>query len=964
MNNLLMPVNNLLIINRIIWLAVAIFTLVYTYKKFQFVAFLERRERKSTAKENKSIEVVLQKPDFHIIKSDLNAIRQCISISWREFKRIIIHPAFIILTFLAISQIITNFMGHLGNSSGHIYPFTSWYIDQTVHLWMYMMPMIIYFGGVLIWKEHDYRTNEIIDTLPIPGWLSYVSKFMTLLKVQVLYLLLAIIGGIAMQIFYFKFYDIELGLYIKQFFGVDFFNYIHLIIIVLFIQNLSPNKIIGYFLSALYFIVDILVFDVFRFQEYMLRIGRVPNYIYSNMNGFGHYAPTIFWYTIYWLFFGAILAWLTILLWRRTNENSLKLRFKYLRNNFTAEKRNGFIILLLLFIISGAYIGFNKYVINPPLTEKKYEIMQSNYEKKFSKYLDATQPTIVDIFVKADMFPNQRKIDIQGKYILFNHTNKPIQEVYVNLNDWNLRNLKPILFSCEHKKIEHAKEFGFRIFELKEPLQPNDSIEMSFEYEINPKGFSDIYPMNEIAENGTCINISSFTGEHFPLIGYNVNAELVEDKLREKYDLPKKEDAPTLEEADRYTAIMQISRPNYEAVLSTSGDQVAITNGKLIKQWTDENRNYYHFKTDTIIENEVVILSGKYAIEQEMYNGVNVEVYYHPKHNYNIHRIMAGLKDSYDYGNKYFLEYPYSDLRIVEIPQYMTEGAARHYPTTFIWKESEGFITKYDENDVDIVYGIAAHENTHHWWAGIVTPAFAEGAFMLTETICQYAMGMLIEHKYGKDIGRKYFLREMQSYLKRRKHDVEGEKSLMRSSVQQSYLGYKKSSAVMYALQDYISEDSVGAALGRIVDTYKFRIEHYPLATDLISEFRKVTPDSLQYLIGDLFEKITLYENKVDTVVYQKTVDGKYKVNLSLESHKFYADSIGNQTETNLHDYVYVAVLGENNKELYYQKHLFDANKKQFEIIVDEEPVRGGIDPFVVLIDREKENNVMKAAKI
>lgn len=963
MNTLLMPINADLILNRIIWFVIAISTLVFAYKRFRFVAFIEERKTKKVVHEEISI-IDVAKPVFNIQSSNQIILNQCISIAWKEFKRIIFHPAFLILTFMAVSQIIGNFMGHLGNSSGRIYPFTSWYIDQTVHLWMYMMPMIVYFGGMLIWKEHDYRTNEIVDTLPMPSWMSYASKFLTLIKVQLLYLGIAIIAGIITQVFFLDFKNIELGLYLKQFLGIDFFAYLHVIIIVLFIQNLSPNKIIGFFLSALYFIIDLLIFDVFRFEEYLLRIGRVPGFIYSNMNGFGHYAPTIIWYTIYWLFFGAILVWLTILLWRKTNENSVTLRFNYLKKNLSKDQKNGMFLLFVLFIISGFYIGLNKYALNPAITDSKFEKMQAKYEKQYLKYLDAKQPTIVDIYLKADIFPQKRKVIIQGKYDLFNHTNVPIKEVFINLSDWNLRNIKPLMFDKEFKKVLHDKELGFRIFEFHDLIMPNDSIELTFEYEIHPKGFSDIYPMNEIAENGTCINISSFTSEHFPLIGYNVNMEIVSDRDREKHNLPEKEDAPKLEEVDRYTSILQLSRPNYEAIISTSSDQVAITSGKLLKEWKEEDRNYYHFKTDTIIENEIVLISGKYAVERENYKGVNVEVYYYPDHHYNIHRIMDGLKDSYDYGNKYFMQYPYSDIRIVEVPDYMTEGAARHYPTTFIWKESEGFITKYSEEDIDIVYGIAAHENIHHWWAGIVTPAYAEGAFMLTETICQYAMAMLTEHKYGKEIGRKYIQREMDSYLKRRKRDVEGEKSLMRSSVQQSYIGYKKSSVVMYALQDYISEDSVGKALGRVVDKYKFKLKDYPIATDLLYEFRKVTPDSLQYLITDMFEKITLYENKVDTATYEVLKNGKFKVNVKVQAHKFYADSIGNQTEVALNDYIYIALLGENDNKLYYEKHLFKNNKQEFELIVDEIPVKAGIDPFVILIDRNKADNIKEIIKL
>jgi hypothetical protein len=526
------------------------------------------------------------------------------------------------------------------------------------------------------------------------------------------------------------------------------------------------------------------------------------------------------------------------------------------------------------------------------------------------------------------------------------------------LNDWNLSNLNPIEFDKPYTKKIHAEEFGFRIFELGQTLQPGDTIKLKFKYDIRADGFTENYPKNEIAENGTCLVLSSFTSAYFPLLGYTVNNELIRDKYRDEYDLPEKDDAPNVYDADRNLCIVEISRPNYEAIISTSSDQIVITGGKLINQWEEQNRNYFHYKSDTVIENEVAIISGRYEVAREQYKDVNVEVFYHPLHNYNITSILDGLKDSYNYGNTYFSTYPYGDLRIVEIPNYMTEGAARHFPTTFIWIESEGFITRYEEDDIDIVYGIAAHENAHHWWAGIVTPAHAEGAFMLTETMCQYVMGVLTEKKFGKQTGRDYYLREMKSYLRRRKHDTEGEKSLLESSVRQSYLGYKKSSVVMNALQDYIGEDSVGKALGRIVDKYGFRLDTFALASDLLEEFYKVTPDSLKYLTDDLFTKITLYENKMNDATYKQLDDGNYQVVLNTETMKYYADSAGNQTEAPLHDYIYVALMDETGEEFYYQKHLFTEKRTTLEILTEQIPAKAGIDPFFVLIDREMEDNV------
>lgn len=960
MNNLLMPINLSFWINRIIWLAISIGVLVFTYNKFEFVAFLEKKRNKHEVRSERTdiIDYNLKAPKITLYTNKLFTFSQCITISWRDFKKIIFHPAFIILTILALSEIISNFVGSLGSQTGHSYPFTSWYIRQTVHIWIYMLPMTIFFGGMLVWKEKDNRTDEIINTLPIPNWFNYVNKLMTLTGIYILYLGLTMLAGIATQIFLFDFTDVEIGLYIKRLFGVDFFIFLHMAIIVLFIQNLSSNKYVGFFWCALFFVADLLIFGVFEFDNILFRYGRVPDFIYSNMNGFGHFGQSIMWYNIYWLFPGGIIAWITILLWRRSNENSILIRVKYAIATITRNQISGLSILLIMFLITGIYIGYNKYIVNPYISEFSEKLMAADYEKKYSKYADNLQPTILDINLTVDLFPSARTANIDGEYVLYNWHDESIKEIYINLNDWNLSNLKPIEFDRSFTKKLHADEFGFRIIELDNPMQPGDTIFMNFNYNIIAHGFTENQPKNEIVENGTCLSLTSFSSEYFPNIGYNSNCELMKDQDREEFDLPEKADAPLIADADKSKSMVAICRPNYEAVISTSNDQTVISGGHLLNQWTENNRNYFHFKTDTIIENEIPILSGRYAVAWEQYNGVNIEVYYHPKHDYNIPRILDGLKDSYDYGNKYFSLYPYKDLRVVEIPAYMSEGGARHFPTTFIWKETAGFVTRYEKDDIDIVYGIAAHENAHHWWAGIVTPAYAEGAFMLTETLCQYMMERLIEKKFGDKIGRDYRKREMAYYLSHRKKDIEGEKPLAQSSVQQSYIGYKKSTVAMYALQDYIGEDSVGKALGRIVEKYGYRIDTFAMASNLVDEFYKVSPDSMKYLVDDLFNKITLYENNITGATYKKLDNNSYLVDLEIMTAKFYADSVGNQFEAPLNDYIYVGLLNEDEEAYYYEKHLFTENTNSLQIVTDQIPAKAGIDPYYVLIDRNLEDNI------
>ena len=337
---------------------------------------------------------------------------------------------------------------------------------------------------------------------------------------------------------------------------------------------------------------------------------------------------------------------------------------------------------------------------------------------------------------------------------------------------------------------------------------------------------------------------------------------------------------------------------------------------------------------------------------------------YDKKHPYNVQRMIDGVKRSFDFNTKNYCDFPFNNIRIVEIPDYLTGGAARSQPGVFIWCEGSGFTNNFNDPDiVDMMFGICVHEMAHQWWGYVVTPAFAEGGFMLTETMAQYVEAMCNEEKYGQKMSRKHLKDEMERYLRRRKTDYEGERPMFRSLPVQDYLNYPKSSVVMYALHDYIGLDSLSAALSRLVNKYGSTL-NYPLSVDFISEIKKSTPDSLQYLVTDLFEKITLYENETKSAYCEILSNEKYKVSINVKATKFYADSIGTQTEQPLNDYIYVGILNEDKEEIYYKKHKFTQNKTEIEIIVNEKPYFAGIDPFVVLIDRDRENNLKEVEEM
>ncbi len=173
----------------------------------------------------------------------------------------------------------------------------------------------------------------------------------------------------------------------------------------------------------------------------------------------------------------------------------------------------------------------------------------------------------------------------------------------------------------------------------------------------------------------------------------------------------------------------------------------------------------------------------------------------------------------------------------------------------------------------------------------------------------------------------------------------------------------------MYALQDYIGEENLNRALMAYVKKVACQQPPYTTSPEFLSFIRAETPDSLQYILTDLFETITLFDLKTTDVTTSKTADGKYNVHLVVEAKKLRADTLGTETDIPINDWIDIGIFaGEGKKKedlgakmLYLQKHKITGPKMEFDIIVDEPPTKAGIDPYHKLIDRNPEDNVKKA---
>jgi len=238
-----------------------------------------------------------------------------------------------------------------------------------------------------------------------------------------------------------------------------------------------------------------------------------------------------------------------------------------------------------------------------------------------------------------------------------------------------------------------------------------------------------------------------------------------------------------------------------------------------------------------------------------------------------------------------------------------------------------------------------------------------QGATMLTETFAQYSALMVMEKEYGRDAMKKFLKYEMDNYLRARGTERLKELPLMKVE-NQGYIHYRKGSLVMYYLREMIGEENVNKALRKIIAEYAYQEPPYPISHVAVDAFRENTPDSLKYIITDLFETITLYNNRTKNVTSKQLQNGKYELTMEFSSQKFRADSLGKETEIPINDWIEVGVFGkpEGNKKtgpvIYRQMHHITRTENTIKLIVDKKPFEAGLDPMNLMVDVVSDDNI------
>jgi ABC-2 type transport system permease protein len=964
-NTLQIPLDGYILYNRLIWVGVGILILVINHFAFNFNVVRNSFFRAKTLVEKvtriKPEEIKI--PMAQQFTGFSTHIGQLIKLTLFYFRMVFKEIPFLAIVIAGMLLLLVNAINLneiFGTSS---YPTTYTILGLLSGFNLFFVIIAVLYTGELIWKERSVNLNLILDAMPMPDFISLISKFLGLLLVYIVLLAGLILTGMLIQVSY-GYYKFELGVYVGSLYTETLAFLVLYSLLSMFIHVMVNNKFLGFAVAIAFFIL-VSFFGQMGLEHPLFQFGSGSLGTYSDMNVYGHFVTSFSWFQVYWFAFVVFLFGIAVVFSSRGSEDVINMRWKAGKLRLSRSLVTLIACTVVVFVSSGFYIFYNTNVVNEYTNKKEREGLQVDYEKTLKKYEFIAQPRITDINLKVDIYPSTRDFTAEGYFILKNKTSEVISTIHIQQNASSLIKIEKLEFNRKNGIKEKLDKFKYTIYQLSDPLQPDDSLRMDFKTVFKTNGFTENNSSNtNVVNNGTFFN-----NLYFPTIGYNDNFEMSDDNDRKEKKLPAKE--RMMERNDPRGLSQSLfgddaDHVNFEIVLSTDKDQLAIAPGYLQKSWEEGNRKYFHYKMDAPMCNFFSIVSARYEVKRDKWNDVNLEVYHHKGHEYNIDKMMQGMKDALTYYSKNFSPYQYHQVRIMEFPRY--SSFAQSFANTIPFSEGIGFIAKIDDpdKDIDYVYYVTAHEVAHQWWGHQVMEAGVKGNAMLSESMSQYSALMVLKHKFTPEIIERYLKYELDRYLSGRATERKKEQPLELVEGQ-GYIHYQKASLIFYALQDYISEDSVNVAFRRFNQQWKFKDAPYPTSADLLKEIRKVTPDSMKYLIKDMFETITLFENKTDSVFYTEKGKEEFEVTLYATAEKLRADSTGIETPLAINDWIDIGVYGKNragkDSLLYLQKHKINKKENQFKIEVKSKPRKAGIDPLHKLIDRHSNDNTKGLVK-
>ncbi|HYC60279.1 MAG TPA: ABC transporter permease [Thermoanaerobaculia bacterium] len=950
----LIGLDEALISNRLLWIAVAIGVLALASVRFRFATtelpHLERRALSpSTQHRSDGLRARRSRKPRQLLAIAMEAFRDL-----HKGRGWLLVPFTAALFIMTATEVLEVELGTPGAATtGRVAA-----LFAADELTRFVALLIAISAGELVWRERDARMNAIADVTPVPEWLAVLGRFLALALMLVVTQIIFLVAGVIVQAML-GHQAFELGLYLKFLLGFHLAAYLLFAALAMVIHVLVNQKYVGNVVAVLAFI-GVQMARELGVRHNLLLYGSAPEPVYSEMAGFGPQAGPWLWFTLYWSGWALLFGVVAYLFWMRGEERGLRWRFALARRRLTRWPVAVGAAAIAIIAGTGAFVFYNTNVLNHYYTEAEFEERRAEYERRFGRYASLAQPTLAATKLHVDFYPERNAATIRGSYRLENRSGVAIGAIHVLAN--TVVETKDVVFDRASRLTLRDDGFGYSIYVLDKALQPGKSIWMNFRIDYAPRGFTNDGWNPSVMGNGSWIQHraeqSHSQRQWLPFVGYQTNPELDNASARKRHGLPARPEVPALDDVAARYKRQGNEKIKLETIIGTAANQTGVAPGALRRAWTANGRRYFHYVTDAPITKVYTIYSARYAVRRARWRDVAIEIFHHPTHTENLERMLRSVTATLDDHTRNYSPYPHKQVRLVEYPSSGRGLGLTSFPGLIEYSEAFALVRPDDDpRKIDFPFAIIAHEMGHQWWGHQLLPATVEGAPLLSESLAWYSAMLVVEKTLGRDhlirlldVMRSEFMAPHQT------REVPLLKAFDRLDA------YRTGPFAMYALREAIGEKPIDAALRKLLARFDPSRPPYPTSLDFYAELRAATPQ--HSLLKDLFEEITFWDLRTKKVEVQPAGRGTYRVTLHIDAQKLKADAAGKEKSVPMNDLIELAVFDARGRALYRHPHRVRSGEQTITAVVTSPhaPARAGVDPDHELLDRKPEDNIATAA--
>lgn len=978
-NQQLIHAGGLILINRIIWLAIAFSFLIYfRHHCFTFIQVHADSDKKYDTEKpvpeectntanfkrkshgyptNASISHPQSASPIANIKARIHHVLTFVTLIGFNVSKLVKQWPFVVLmlvwlgvVFIGIGMVV----GFFGNNefSGR-YPSTSLLISQTAEVFhLTAIALIIFYSAESLWEDGLVKMDRLVDVAPASNVKLYLSKLLALWFIPVTMLSILILACLSTQILkgYTRF---ELHHYVSlyYYFGLPVFLQTILVVLCQALVKGSriSNKYVAMLISASILLLSANIVHITGINQPLIQINQFPSLIraYSDFTGYGQSAIKFHWFAMLWTCFAFMLAITTISFWNR-GEASIRYSPFLIKSsdNFLSQKAwlplCCFVLATIATLVTGWLVYQKTQLANDYQTENEYYDNLQVYEERYKKYQSTQNPSILFTSISLDIYPEHNSYQVHAENVVSNNSVNSLTHVFITsklpLSDIEIEAASLILTDC-------TKSWCAYLFEFIQPFQSGSSVTMRYQV----KKVSTAFTIDKgIASNGTYIS----QGDFEPVLGYLEELEIAEPIERSHRNLPDKGRTPSN---------IELAKRLFEIKMSTSANQTAISSGELVHQWQQSGRNYFQYKTQQPIFPIIGYFSGEYQLKKRAYLDIPIELYFHPNHSTNTDEIFRAAAATLDYANANFGDYAYQSLRIVEVPGYHPFGGRASAGVVAL--SEARFMDNYSDSlTVNNVARNTIHEVAHQWWGEKLSPKEMLGAKVITESLAKFAENEVLQKLEGSAMSTMLTQFNQRRYFSGRAYTYNAEPSLVNSD-DENYLSYGKGPIIFLALKELLGETELYNAL------HRFITHHHSSTTanitSLVNELHVNATGNQRTLINDWLLGVFEYDLSIENASLHRLENGQYKTEFDVLASRISIDENGLELRTTIDEPLLFALFDKqpigNTRSIIHQETIqINQSTTRVRLLSTQEPKFVAVDPNFTRLDQSLSNNTMK----